>query len=144
MRLKSMKRRTLQKETIKQIFQQLDQPLGIEQILRKGREKVPALNRATVYRNIRLYVEEGLLLKINHPALGTLYERAGRGHHHHFYCRICDQVFELPGCALKETNVTPKGFFAESHEVFVSGVCSSCSTRDFSSITNTVHENPPA
>jgi Fur family transcriptional regulator, ferric uptake regulator len=142
--LSSMKRRTIQKETIKQIFQQLDQPLGIEDILRKGREKVPSLNRVTVYRNIKSFLEEGLLLRINHPTLGILYERSEKEHHHHFYCRICDQVFELPGCALKETNVTPKGFFAESHEVFVSGVCSSCSTRDFSSITNTVHESPPA
>jgi Fur family transcriptional regulator, ferric uptake regulator len=140
--LSSMKRRTIQKEAIKQIFQQLDQPLGIEEILRKGREKVPALNRATVYRNIKLYMEEGLLLKINHPVLGTRYERAGKGHHHHFYCRICDQVFELTGCPLNKLNATPKGFFAENHEVYFSGVCSSCSTGDFSSIEGTTHERP--
>lgn len=134
-----MKRKTTQKKVIKEIFQRLDRPLGIEDILRRGREKVPTLNRATVYRNIKNFMEEGLLLKINHPTLGTLYERAGKAHHHHFHCRICDQVFELPGCALSEINTTPEGFLAESHEVFLLGVCSSCYARVSSSPTN-----PPA
>jgi Fur family ferric uptake transcriptional regulator len=131
-----MKRKTIQKEAIKQVFQRLDRPLGIEDILRKGREKVPALNRATVYRNIKLFMAEGLLLKINHPTLGTLYEKAGKAHHHHFHCRICDQVFELPGCALGKINTTPEGFHAESHEVFLLGVCSSCYARVSSSPTH--------
>ncbi|HEX2967395.1 MAG TPA: transcriptional repressor [Syntrophorhabdaceae bacterium] len=126
-----MKRTTAQKNAIMEVFQQLDRPLGIEDILRKGREKVPSLNRVTVYRNIKSFLEGGLLLKINHPTLGNLYERAEKEHHHHFHCRICDQVFEVPCCALKEIDATPEGFFAESHEVFVSGVCSSCSTRGF-------------
>ena len=139
-----MKRKTIQKETIKQVFQRSDQPLGIEDILCKGRERVPALNRTTVYRNIKLLMEEGLLLRINHPILGILYERAGKTHHHHFYCRICDKVFEVPGCTLNEINRIPKDFFAESHEVFFSGICSSCSAGYPSSITSTAHEGSPA
>ncbi len=123
-----MKRMTTQKEAIRQVFRQLDRPLGIEEILGAARERVPALNRATVYRNVKLFVEEGWLLRINHPALGTLYERTGKEHHHHFHCRVCDRVFELPGCALDEKQATPKGFLTEAHEVFLSGVCTSCSS----------------
>jgi Fur family ferric uptake transcriptional regulator len=124
-----MKRRTTQKEAIRQVFQQLDQPLGIDQILKAGRERVPALNRATVYRNVKLFLEEGWLVRLNHPTLGTLYERTGKEHHHHFHCRICDRVFELPGCALDEEQATPSGFLTESHEVFLYGVCTSCFSR---------------
>jgi Fur family ferric uptake transcriptional regulator len=136
-----MKRKTTQKEAIQQVFRQADRPLGIEEILRAGRERVPALNRATVYRNVKLFLEEGWLVRFNHPTRGTLYERAGKGHHHHFHCRICDRVFELPGCALNEKEAVPEGFLTESHEVFLSGVCSSCSTGGFSSTARTVYEN---
>lgn len=139
-----MKRKTTQKETIQQVFSQVDRPLGIEEILRAGREKVPALNRATVYRNVKLFLEEGWLLRFNHPTRGTLYERAGKGHHHYFHCRVCDLVFEFPGCALNEAEAIPEGFFAESHEVFLSGICSSCSTGDFSSTASVENESSPA
>lgn len=123
-----MKRKTTQKDAIRQAFRQFDRPLGIEEILRAGRERVPALNRATVYRNVKLFLEEGWLVRLHHPILGTLYERTGKDHHHHFYCRICDRIFELPGCALNEREATPEGFFTESHEIFLSGVCISCSS----------------
>lgn len=123
-----MKRNTIQKEAIRHVFQQSDRPLGIEEILQAGREKVRALNQATVYRNLKSLVEEGWLLKFNHPTFGTVFEKAGKEHHHHFHCRVCERVFELPGCALNETAATPRGFLAESHEVFLFGVCSSCSS----------------
>jgi Fur family ferric uptake transcriptional regulator len=86
------------------------------------------LNRATVYRNVKLFLEEGWLLRLNLPSLGTLYETTGKEHHYHFYCRICDKVFEIPGCGLSEKQATPRGFITESHEVFLSGVCTSCSS----------------
>jgi Fur family ferric uptake transcriptional regulator len=124
--LKDMKRNTTQRTAIQEVFRQKDRPLGIDEILQRGRRIVESLNQATVYRNLKLLVERGWLRKINTPELGTLYERAGKAHHHHFQCRSCDQLFELPGCALNEKKFTPPGFVAEGHEVFMFGVCSSC------------------
>jgi len=122
-----MKRNTVQKETIRLVFQQADRPLGVDEILQAGRERVRGLNQATVYRNVKALVEEGWLLKFSHPIFGTMFEKAGKDHHHHFHCRLCDRVFELPGCALNEKQATPDGFIAESHEVFLFGICSACS-----------------
>lgn len=126
-----MHRNTIQKMAIKQVFQQSDRPLRIEEILRAGRAKVPALNQATVYRNVKILAEEGWLLKFIHPTLGTLYERAGKEHHHHFHCRICNQILEIQGCVFNEEQAMPEGFIAESHEIFLSGICSSCSSMAF-------------
>lgn len=122
-----MKRRTTQRTAIEQVFCQHDRPMRVEEILMFGRKSVVSLNMATVYRNLKLLVEAGWLRQISHPCLGTLYERAQKGHHHHFYCHVCNRVFELPGCALREEVLTPDGFVLESHEVFLSGVCSGCS-----------------
>ena len=121
-----MERNTTQKNAILDVFAGTDRPLGIAEILAAGREKVKSLNEATVYRNLKLLVERGWLKKVNTPDLGTLYERAGKGHHHHFQCRSCDRLFEISGCALNEDRSTPPGFVTESHEVYLFGLCSNC------------------
>jgi Fur family ferric uptake transcriptional regulator len=121
-----MKRSTVQRDAIQKVFVQKNRPLRVEEILQIGRAAVESLNQATVYRNVKLLVEEGWLRIIYHPELGTLYERAEKGHHHHFHCRSCDRLFEISGCALNERKSTPPGFVAEGHEVFLFGTCSSC------------------
>jgi Fur family ferric uptake transcriptional regulator len=121
-----MKRKTSQRDAIEQVFCQENRPLGVGEILRLAQALVESLNQATVYRNLKLLVESGWLKQINHPLLGTLYERTGTGHHHHFHCRVCDRVFELPGCALNENDAAPAGFVTEDHDIFLFGVCPSC------------------
>jgi Fur family ferric uptake transcriptional regulator len=111
---------------IEQVFKHHERPLGVDEILKYGRTLVKTLNQATVYRNLRLLIEDGWLKRISHPSLGALYELAGRGHHHHFHCRECNRVFHLPGCALKEENAAPEGFVVEDHDIFLYGVCPSC------------------
>jgi len=121
-----MKRKTNQRNAIQEVFQEIDRPLSINEILAVGRRTVGSLNQATVYRNLKILVENGWLKKINTPEGGTLYERAGKGHHHHFQCRSCDRLFEIDGCAFNEKSATPPGFITEGHEVYLYGICSSC------------------
>lgn len=121
-----MKRKTSQRTAIEQVFLKQDRALGIGEILTGGRAIVRSLNQATVYRNLKLLVERGWLKQVNHPSLGTLYEKTGKEHHHHFHCHACNRVFELPGCALNAQEAAPEGFIVEDHEVFLSGVCPSC------------------
>ena len=121
-----MKRKTSQRNALEMVFDREDRPLGVEEILRSGRELVGSLNQATVYRNLKDMVEKGALRQVSHPMLGTLYERTGKAHHHHFHCRVCDRVFELPGCALNSKTAAPKDFITEGHEIFLFGVCPSC------------------
>ncbi len=122
-----MQRKTVQREAIQEVFRQADRPLRLEDILADGRRLVPSLNQATVYRNLKLLVDAGWLVQVQHPSLGVIYERAGRAHHHHFYCNACNRVYELPGCVL-DPAATPKGFLVESHEIFLSGLCPSCAS----------------
>ncbi len=121
-----MKRNTVQRKTIEEVFKQHDRPLGVGEILQHGNRLTKSLNQATIYRNLKLLLENGCLTRIAHPVLGTLYERTGKGHHHHFHCRTCNQTLELPGCALREHEMVPNGFIVEEHEVFLFGTCPSC------------------
>ena len=123
---KLIKRNTNQRAAIQDVFRNNDRPLSVEEILQAGRVTVETLNQATVYRNLKILTEEGWLKKINTPESGTLYEIAGKKHHHHFQCRSCDRVYEVKGCAFNDRRVTPPGFVIESHEVFLFGICASC------------------
>ena len=125
-----MRRKTAQRNAIQQVFQKRDCPLGAQDVLCAARQVVDTLNESTVYRNLKLLVVKGWLRKINHPVRGTLYERCGKGHHHHFHCRSCNRVYELPGCALNEKESTPRGFITERHEVFLFGVCATCKSEN--------------
>lgn len=123
-----MKRITVQRRAIEGVFNQHKGPLTVEDILNYGRETVPSLNIATVYRTLKILTDNGALVKVFHPSFGTLYEQSGKDHHHHFFCRECNRAFELPGCALKLEDATPTGFVVEDHEVFLFGTCPKCIT----------------
>ncbi len=121
-----MKRVTAQRTAIEEVFNQCERPLAVEEILRQGRESVPSLNIATVYRTLKILTEKGWLVKVYHPSFGTLYERSGKAHHHHFFCRECNRAYELPGCTLILDGAAPAGFIIEDHEVYLSGRCPAC------------------
>ena len=121
-----MKRNTSQRKAIQEVFLQDDRPLGVKEILNIGRHEVDTLNQATVYRNLKILVQKGWLRKVYHPKLGILYERADKDHRHHFHCRSCDRLFEIPCCTLNEKAFTPPGFITEGHQVFLFGLCTSC------------------
>jgi len=121
-----MRRKTVQKDAIKNAFLMESRPLRVDEILQMGRKVVKSLSQATVYRNLKCLVEIGWLRIINHPDLGIFYERAGKEHHHYFHCHACDRLFEIPGCALHEKEFVPPGFVTERHQVFLFGICSAC------------------
>jgi Fur family transcriptional regulator, ferric uptake regulator len=121
-----VKRITVQRRAIQEAFVQQDRPLGVAEILKYGNKVIASLNQATVYRNLKLLVESGWLIRVVHPVLGTLYEKAGKEHHHHFHCRACNRTLELPGCALRADELRPDGFMVEDHELFIFGICPSC------------------
>jgi Fe2+ or Zn2+ uptake regulation protein len=76
-----------------------------EQIYERVHATTPALNRATVYRNLDFLCEMRLVVAVR---IGdqTFYEIAGKTPHHHLICRTCGSV-ERVG------HETVKGFFAK-------------------------------
>ena len=134
-----MKRNTTQRMAIEEVFKIHERPLAVDEVLDYGRRTVATLNQATVYRNLKILVDDGWLKRISHPSLGALYERTDQGHHHHFHCRECNRAFELPGCALNHEDAAPEGFVVEDHDIFLYGVCPSCNGTEKNSLG---HVNP--
>ena len=80
-------------------------------------------------RYLKRLEEEGRVECVTDLAGRARYE-VERAHHHHFHCRECDQVFDVPGCAARSPSALsqrlPRGFSLEGHEVWLRGVCASC------------------
>ncbi|WP_291319475.1 transcriptional repressor [Desulfonatronospira sp.] len=121
-----MKHRTQQRKALVECLHEASGPLSPAEILWFSKEKVPSLGIATVYRNLKLLVQEGAVAELHIPGQGSYYEPAGMNHHHHFQCRNCKQIFCIEGCPQGIKSLTPEGFELEDHEVFLYGRCSEC------------------
>ena len=120
-------RKTSQRDAILRVIQRARGPLGVQEILHRAKRGVPSLGIATVYRNIKLLLESGQIRAVTLSDGQTRYEAAGLCHHHHFHCRVCDQVFDLEHCPVSiGKHAVPAGFRVEDHELTLHGVCPGC------------------
>jgi len=71
-------------------------------------------------------LEDGWLVAVDLPGESARYEVSGKRHHHHFQCRQCGKVYEVPGCLKDVGALTPRGFRVTGHEVVLYGKCSAC------------------
>ncbi len=122
-----MQRNTNQRQAIARVMQEADRPLSPHEVLDRAQEAVPRLGIATVYRTIKSLLEQGWLARVELPGEPPRYEMAGKEHHHHFHCRVCDGVYEVEGCPGNFKNLVPAGFQMERHDVVLYGTCDVCS-----------------
>lgn len=121
-------RKTRQRDTILKVIEESSGPLTVQEIHERAQEEVPGLGIATVYRTLKLLQEHERIEVVVLPSGETRYEVAGLGHHHHFQCRLCDEVYDLGSCpvSLPHSSTLAGGFTVESHELTLYGVCPSC------------------
>ena len=120
-------RQTQQRAAIRQAFEHADRPLSPAEALAVAQTTVPGLGIATIYRNLKALVGEQWLSEVQLPGAPSRYEVAGKRHHHHFRCRICDRVFDVDACPPDLSALTPSGFKVESHDITLFGRCAACS-----------------
>ena len=124
-----MKRQTAQRRAILDTLERAPGPLTPQEVLSAARADHAGLGLATVYRNLSTLEAEGAVVPVHLPGESARFEVAGRGHHHHFCCEGCDNVFELDTTcpvAVLEGATLPGGFAVKHHELTLYGLCSSC------------------
>lgn len=125
------KRRTQQRDAILETIRAAAGPLTVDELHEHAQREVSNLGIATVYRTIKLLLEAGQIHTVTLPDGQSRYEAADLGHHHHFRCRRCEQVFDLDLCpiSLPEGTQLPGGFRVEQHEITLYGLCPRCNKR---------------
>jgi Fur family ferric uptake transcriptional regulator len=122
-----MTRKTEQRSALQTVLRNAGRPLSAQEIFNDARQ-VAALGIATVYRNLKTLVEQRWLVEVTLPGEPTRYEIAGQAHHHHFHCRECNRVFDVPECPPDLRRMTPAGFVLHAHDVVLYGACEQCAS----------------
>jgi Fur family ferric uptake transcriptional regulator len=126
------RRNTKQRQLILEIIERAGEHLDAEQIYERVRQLSPGISLSTVYRNLQLFTQEGLLVEHQFDGLRRRYEIATRSRHHHLMCIGCGRIFEFscPSSDRLKTRITmEKGFKVTDAEVRLVGYCPECQRR---------------
>lgn len=126
------RRRTQQREVIREIILRFGRPLSVDQIFEAAVSRCPGLGKTTVYRTIKLLHESGAIRRFALSDGVARYEAAGLDHHDHFKCRLCKVVFDFEPClfSLPAGVHLPSGFVVESHSITLHGLCPECEAHE--------------
>lgn len=125
-----MLKRTRQREVILRVLQKTHAHPSVVWIYDAVRKEIPNISLATVYRNLKLLLEQGQIseLELN----GNLSRFDVRTDlHEHLWCEKCNRIFDFdinPEVSKElESQITPKtGFRISSHFLVFHGICREC------------------
>lgn len=119
---------THQRQVLYEVMQTMPGHPSPEEVYARVRKRVPAISLATVYKNIHLFVEAGVLkqLSLHH---GSLRVEMNSAHHHHMVCSKCKAIADVDEKdlgALPALDELPGGFHVERYSIDVIGICAAC------------------
>jgi Fur family transcriptional regulator, peroxide stress response regulator len=102
-----------------------------EDIYASVRRRIPSISLATVYNNLRLFVELGLLREVS-PHASTLLVDGNLKPHHHLVCSRCKSVQDIESDFIDFKRLSPHvphGFDLTQPVVEVFGLCRACGAK---------------
>ena len=100
-----------------------------EEVYELVHQKSPAVNRATIYRTLKLLSDLALIVDTVAVDGHLVYELAGEQTHHHLVCRICGANVEFSDVyfrAFAEVLQQSHNFLIETTHVTLTGMCAEC------------------
>ncbi len=102
-----------------------------EELTDDVRSNIGSVSRQAVYDTLGIFVEKGLIRKIQPTGSVARYEDRVGDNHHHLVCRTCSVMVDID-CAVGETPCltaeTDHGFEIDEAEVVYWGQCPQCKT----------------
>jgi Fur family transcriptional regulator, ferric uptake regulator len=124
-------RQTLPRKIILQEIKNLTSHPTADEIYAMVRKRVPRVSLGTIYRNLEILCQEGLIQKLD--VGGTQRRFDGRTeNHYHFRCLWCGRIFDLTKEPWKEiesrlASLTPHE--VQCHHLELIGRCTSCKVK---------------
>ncbi|MGA7158675.1 MAG: transcriptional repressor [Acidobacteriaceae bacterium] len=119
---------THQRQVLYEVMQTMPGHPSPEEVYARLKKFIPAISLATVYKNIHLFVERGVLKEVSMHHGSLRVELNGHLHHH----MVCSQCKAITDIAEKDLGVLPAlqhlpgGFQVERYAIDVIGICASC------------------
>jgi Fur family peroxide stress response transcriptional regulator len=123
-------RQSKQREKILQLIQETDVHPTADWVYRKLKPRIPGLSLGTVYRNLSVLEEQGLIRKM---ALGGTDRFEGNIiPHYHLVCDRCGVVTDIEMPIYAEINKRAckmSSFKIDRHRIDFFGICKKCQTQ---------------
>ncbi|GAC1427936.1 MAG: Fur family transcriptional regulator [Acidobacteriaceae bacterium] len=119
---------THQRQVLYEVMETMPGHPSPEEVYSRVKKRVPAISLATVYKNIHLFVEKGVLkqLSLHH---GSLRVELNSVLHHHMVCSQCKAITDIDEKdlgVLPALQELPGGFQVERYSIDVIGICAAC------------------
>ena len=99
-----------------------------EEIYEQVKQDLPSISLATVYKNLKTFIEAGMLREVSlHHGAWRI--DANLNPHHHLVCTRCRSIIDLDVGLLAPVKLRgelPSGFKLEKFSVEIQGVCRAC------------------
>ena len=120
-------RRSRQRDAICHYLAATDTHPSAEMVYEHLRSQFPDLSLGTVYRNLKLLEELGMVRRVASHSGRERYD-ACQGDHAHFLCRSCGSIRDLmPTAPLRGSLELDPGCRMEHLSLTVTGLCPNCS-----------------
>jgi Fur family ferric uptake transcriptional regulator len=120
---------TSQRRLLLSVMRDAEKHLDAKELYRRVSERDPNISLATVYRNLRLFKEQGLINERHLGQAHCYYEMKRLGEHQHLVCEACGQVIEFESPLLRKlvADVQRKNNFSVTKvELYLEGHCHKC------------------
>ncbi|KRE32707.1 peroxide-responsive transcriptional repressor PerR [Paenibacillus sp. Soil522] len=91
----------------------------------------PSMSVATIYNNLRLFVEAGLVRELTYGDDSSRFD-SDLSDHYHAICKNCGSIVDFDYPPLLEVERVASrvtGFVVEGHRMEIYGICSTCNTK---------------
>ncbi|NEW05492.1 transcriptional repressor [Paenibacillus sp. SYP-B3998] len=117
---------TEQRRSLATLFAESESYLSPKDVYEYMKQQYPGVSFDTVYRNLRLLSEMGVLEQF-HLADGLKFKASCQAyHHHHMICVTCEKTVTFEFCPMKHLKDIPESFDIQSHRFEIFGYCSDC------------------
>jgi len=119
---------THQRQVLYEVMRTMPGHPSPEEVYARVKKRIPAISLATVYKNIHLFVERGVLKEVSMHH-GSLRVELNSHLHHHMVCSHCKSITDIEEedlGVLPAPERLPGGFRAERYAIDVIGICAAC------------------
>ena len=117
---------TRQRKDILRFFAKEDRYHTAKNLYDYMEQSHPGISFDTVYRNLHLYHDLGILESTDLNAEKNFRMHCGGHHHHHFICNVCGKTKEIDLCPMEEAMKLLGNYEIDGHKFEVYGLCPEC------------------
>lgn len=118
---------TKQRETILEELRKVSTHPSADELYQLVRRRLPHISLGTVYRNLDLLSQQGLIAKLSGVGGQAMYD-GNQERHDHVRCAGCGRMYDIPAAPVEGVTLpaAPRGFVISGYRLEFFGMCPDC------------------